>query len=59
MGHEKKNQNNFRYFHMLISFFEACRRAENEGFEVVYLDVDDRGIIDMTQLESEMDDEVC
>lgn len=40
------------------AMIEACRRAENEGFEVVYLDVDDRGIIDMAQLESEMDDEV-
>lgn len=34
---------------------ESCKRLEKEGFQVVYIDVDKLGIIDIKQLESEID----
>ncbi|MEA4922598.1 MAG: cysteine desulfurase family protein [Eubacteriaceae bacterium] len=35
---------------------ETFKRMEEEGFEPVYLDVDNRGVIDLEQLKNEVDD---
>lgn len=38
------------------SVLEAFRKLENEGFDVVYIDVDSDGIVDRTSLENAADD---
>lgn len=35
---------------------EACRRLERQGARVVYLDVDQKGTVDLAQLERELDE---
>ena len=36
---------------------ECCRQLESEGLRVTYLDVDERGLIDLTALEEAMEDD--
>jgi len=36
---------------------ECCRQLESEGLRVTYLDVDNRGLIDLTALEEAMEDD--
>jgi cysteine desulfurase len=39
------------------SVYEVFKSLENDGFEVVYLDVDEKGVINLKQLEDNIDKE--
>lgn len=41
------------------SILEYCKLLEQEGYEVIYLNINNEGFVDLNQLEKEVDDNTC